>query len=891
MPFAHLDRRSPPFVEESNLARAEERFARYCDEVARLGFNAVFVGNLIHLATFDRLPEGPGAVYSARSPHRLRHERYKAAFRRMAAAARARGLALCVETDFPAYTPDLVRWVVDGGRAVDWAAEVAAKRMSVEEAAARLAREVELARRPPPLDHPRLAAAYRAALEELFEEVGADMVSVRIGEGGGAYDERETGYASAVAATSVESARRVIGALLEGVEAANAKDGGRRRLLVRTWTIGIGALGNLHTSPRLYEEVFRPFAGREALVSVVKHVAMDFYEHVPRNPTIGLPGPRQVVEMQARREYELFGAVPNWKGRAAAEDFARLREMPGVVGVSVWPTNGGFLWPARTLWGVPERAGAGEGAGTGTDTGTGTGTGAIAPHAEWIDANVFLYARLAAGDPRLPEALARAWARERGGASSEEEAAEVAAVLERSEELTRRGLYVGAYARSRPSLPGLDIGPTMLWLWWNRPIAGWGVQALVHRAVRDDPGGVAGAIADGEAALAESRALGLRAEALPPSPLRARLVESLTYEASVLEVLAAYRAVFLRRFEWAETGSPEARRAWLAARPRLLEALRRHEATWAGVPHLPPLDGRELYRMLADDGAERALSGTAWALAGLCLAAAAVLLLPAGHPRAREPRLGGRGGPLESLLLLPLDIAIERVPRWRAALVPRSIPAVLARALAASLVLGVAAAALVSGRHAPAVIAWTGAACLLGFLGAAIGIGVPRGEPAHEPRFLAPALPLLAPPLLLAAWLLAGYARRGPAPLWIDVAGALTEWTPRLRLGLPLLAAAALWIGLAWLGTRPRAEAGEIESESEGGGGRAGAPPRLLLARRVAGVALAALLALGMPGRLLLRDPARAVLALNDAARIGPSILGEAGTGVEDLVPGGAARR
>jgi hypothetical protein len=216
-----------------------------------------------------------------------------------------------IETDFPAWTPELLAYLGPGGVSPS---------------------------------NPRLFTTYRAAVRELFDDIGADALSVRIGEGGGAYDDVESGYASTVNITTVGDVQRLIAELLGEVERWNERTGGDRKLLFRCWTIGIGEIGRLHTSPALYERVFAPFHGRPALMTLMKHVAQDFFDYAPRNPIIGRGAIPQIVEVQARREFEGFNLFPNYRGEGFAEDLAALRAMPRVAGLSIWATNGGFPW-------------------------------------------------------------------------------------------------------------------------------------------------------------------------------------------------------------------------------------------------------------------------------------------------------------------------------------------------------------------------------------------------------------------------------------------------------------------------------------------------------------------------------------------------------------------
>ncbi len=750
MPFSQMDTTEPPYVAEAHLERALGRFERYCENARGLGYTGAIVGNLIHLANFGALAGGTpglGPVYGAESPFRRRHQAYKAIFRRAAEIAHAKGLTLVVETDFPAFTPDLRRWLEGAGEPA-----FSAK-------------------------NPRLIAAYRAAIEELFEDVGADALSVRFGEGGGAYDEPATGYASTVAVRSVEDARIVVGALLEAVEAHNARTGGKRRLLVRTWTIGLGPLGNLHTDPALYERVFAPFYGRETLRTVVKHVAMDFYDFVPPNPTIGVGGLRQIVELQARREYEGFGLFPNFRAREVSGHLARFRDRPQFAGVSVWPANGGFLMDRPIYYRC-----------AGPD--------------DWIDANVYAYARLVREPGADPGDLGRDWARERAGLGAAD-AEKVARVLAHSPGAVRRAMYVSAFARSPPPLFGLDHAPTMLWVFWTRPIGAYGVQALIHRSVREDPEGVEGAIEEGERALRDVDQMLAIAGTLSETPFKARLLGSLRYERSIFKVLAEYRRFFLARFEGER---PE--------RYRLYDAMAKHRKVCEADPWHPALDLSDLDRALRDDAffERRRWLAALVALADLALAGA-LALVPVRTNAAAGWFLAGAF----AALALGAWVFTAGHPDW--------MRPVAALALAHGAAAG--AIALVRPRH-------------------------PDAPPA-----LAATLPLHAPPLVVASFLLAALAWRGPEAIHAVLVAALVDGGgPRVAIGLGLLALLALFGAAAWRAA-----------------GRAWAAP-VALAAALAAPALA----------VALLTPAKVIRGANDALRIGPSKLGEAGTGVEEFL-------
>lgn len=70
---------------------------------------------------------------------------------------------------------------------------------------------------------------------------------------------------------------------------------------------------------------------------------------MPPNPTLGLPGPRQIVELQTRREYELFGLVPSSIAELHQAALQRAYANPQVVGVWAWNSTGGWGGGKATL--------------------------------------------------------------------------------------------------------------------------------------------------------------------------------------------------------------------------------------------------------------------------------------------------------------------------------------------------------------------------------------------------------------------------------------------------------------------------------------------------------------------------------------------------------------
>jgi hypothetical protein len=543
MPFGHMDQLASPYVNTEHMEASVKRFERYCDLVAGYGYTHVIVGNLIHLVSFEKIEteiQG-GPLYKAESPFQIRSQAYKNYFAQLVAIAAKRGMGIVVETDFPAVTPELMSWL-------------GAKGYSIE--------------------NPRLWLAYKAAFREILEDLGAAAISIRIGEGGGAYNEA-TGYRSYVSVRSVEDAQAVLRGLLSLIDDVRSRQP-NKMLLFRTWTIGIGEIGALHTNPALYERVFKPFYGRPGLMTLIKHVAMDFFEYVPRNPTIGVGEIPQIVEFQARREYEGFGLFANDRTASFKEDMKAFQAHKNFSGISVWPTNGGFLMPARNYLGLH-----------GFDS--------------WIDLNTRNFAALAQNSDQSPLALTQSWARSRG--FSESEAILVAEVLAGSLEWIKKGLYIRPYAERTFAAFGLDVFPPMLWFYWNRPGSGRAIYALIHRR---NQGELEQAFRDGKEALEGVQRAALALRKLAPSPQRDSILESLAFQESAFQLLQLAREGLLAEQAWAASGRADLSRLASERMNQLELAIAEHRSRYQQRSDFPALDCAELERAISDS---RALPG------------------------------------------------------------------------------------------------------------------------------------------------------------------------------------------------------------------------------------------------------------------------------------------
>ena len=189
------------------------------------------------------------------------------------------------------------------------------------------------------VDDPALWSVYQAGLAELFESMPfVDGLMVRIGEGGAVYQRRAGTTRRGSRSPPPSAVQAMLTALLE---TAAAHD---REIIFRTWTVGVGAVGDLHTNPESYETVLGGIDDPHLIVST-KYTLGDFYSHLPLNPTL---------ETGSHRAHRRVPGAPRVRGlrRAAQRPGAPTRRRrcssflaanPHVEGIWNWTQDGGPL--------------------------------------------------------------------------------------------------------------------------------------------------------------------------------------------------------------------------------------------------------------------------------------------------------------------------------------------------------------------------------------------------------------------------------------------------------------------------------------------------------------------------------------------------------------------
>ena len=640
--FADVLLPDPPYIDPESLADAYDDFDVFIRHSLANGYNAVAFPGLVEYVTFDDAPDGP--VYAEGDDHRAKALALREAFGPFWDRADELGMKVFLRTDMLTLTTPLEQYLTDRFGSLDTA-------------------------------NPELWDVYAAGLDELYAaEPALDGVLIRIGEAGRVYDVEGWDVYSALAVTSVDSVRTMLETLTAQAEASE------REVIFRTWSVGVGAVGDMHTNDASYEAVLGGIDSPALIVST-KYTLGDFYSWLPLNVTLQQGQQRRIVEFQSRREFENFGAFPNDLG--PQYQYALQQLLPAndrIEGIWTWTQDGG-----------PWRAG---------------------PMTLYLKAGFWQLYELdtvvAAALARDPEAdvaeVTAGWARQ----WFSDDPATVSAIVEAmslSRPAIEQGMYIEPFAEQRVFAIGLEP-PPMMWIFeWDILTGDSAVLDVIYAISRDATGGdIDAAIAGGVEAVADVERMrelisSTDASAWHTASMRDAFVGTMDYEVDVLKLLASYRAMILHQAQWHDTLSGDAYAAWEADRDVFEERAAAHIERYAGDIDYPA------YNLTAAElGVERAnrdlamawlarallLFAGAWVVIGVLAsrtrlvrrpgaAAARATWLSATRPwRARESTLG----------LLPLD-------RW--------------------LMLGVPAALLVATRAVQtSFLSWTHLAVVLG---------------------------------------------------------------------------------------------------------------------------------------------------------------------------------
>lgn len=499
--FQKLFLSDAPFVNQTELERVFAKYRAYIDRMADLGFNAVEFQVFLELIDFDKLGDGY-EVYSRDSVYRSRHEAVRKLYGKFFEYAREKGLRVILSTDMVALTPPLEEYMRTRLGNID-------------------------------VESGEFWNIYEKGLEELFEimpSVGGVMI--RIGEAGPLYNRSDWDYRSELMVRSVASVKQMLRSFLEAAEKYD------KYVIFRTWSVGVGEVGDMHTDPAVYDEILGDIYSENLLVST-KLTKGDFWNNVPNNPTLYTGRHKRIVELQARREFEAFNVIPNYLAPTYQSALASfMKENPNIEGVWVWTQAGGpirqgplMIYPFHGMW-------------------------------LWTDANVFSTAMIARDPGQPAETWTRKWVRETFGGDKEVEDG-LTELLTLSHGTAVRGLTIPEFAREEVTGVGMEI-PPVIYSYWDLVETSTSVMSLVYTTVKGD---VDGAVADGFQAVEDVRRMKAILASVEGGIEKGRewipgMKASLDYEENLFETLAYHKKFLLEYYEWLDLGGKDRKAEW-----------------------------------------------------------------------------------------------------------------------------------------------------------------------------------------------------------------------------------------------------------------------------------------------------------------------------------------
>jgi hypothetical protein len=584
--FADVILAEPPYVDPAGLAEAKRDWKQYIDHIRAYGYNGVIVNGFLEYVNFDGVGDG-FEVYGQDSPYRARHEAMVEQFGAMWKYAADMGMRVVFKTDMLANTGPLNDYIERELGGFD-------------------------------VNDPRLWEVYQAGLAEFFTSMPyVDGLMIRIGEAGTVYNKAGWDYFSTLAVTTVDSVRTM---LTKFTQTAGEYD---KTIYFRTWSVGVGDIGDMHTNPQTYEKILDGVPD-DNLVVVTKFTMGDFYSWLPLNPTLEQGDQRRIVEFQSRREFEAFSSFPNYLSadhQIALQDFEQRN--PNIVGVWVWTQDGG-----------PWRAGP---------------MSLYLKSGFWqlYDLDVYATGRLAWDrDANLTD-VNRAWIA-KNFSDDPTTIATIEDIFAQSRKVAKQGLYVTPYAEQQVLALGLEP-PPMLWIFeWDIVSGDSAALSAVHHASK---GRVGEAISEADSAQAATLQMLEQARSTDPATwrdpaLRDKLIHSLEYEADLWATLGSFRQAFLSYYDWLDTGDPAAWQAWQEGKQEYDAAVAQHVSTYGQDLDTPA------YSFFAVDAglAHAQRTRSAQAVTGAVIVGIVGLLL-LGGPLGRRWRSSALGSAAHGLVL------------------------------------------------------------------------------------------------------------------------------------------------------------------------------------------------------------------------------------------------
>ncbi|MFH1174795.1 MAG: hypothetical protein V1725_06690 [archaeon] len=462
-PYHQYDTTSQPYVDTAKLAVAKERFIAYAKHRLAEGYNAFVIGDMQRVISLPSID-----VYPVNSSYVIRAEAYKTFFNDIMRTPELENASFYLTSDYQ-FTDSFISAFVRH----DFSAE-----------------------------NERLMQLNKAALEEVCTSMPRlSGIIIRIGEGGQFYTSSAE-YTSVLSYTTEQDISRLIDTLLPLAKKHN------KTLIFRTWTVGIGKIGDLMYNPDKYDNIFRTY-NTSHLITSIKNGEGDFFSFLPKERLLGRGSVQQLVEFQLRREYEGYGSLTNYLVDSNKDLLADYTTRKNFAGVYVWTHFGGW-----------------DRANNQPDT----------PAGFWTELNSAVFPLIVHNPAYDTDRALQENLQSTGAADA------LFAFVKDSHTIIQDILYVKAYAE-RPSRVRNVPLPTLLWLWWDRPMDAHFALVHVYLQVKN----VSEEASRTNAALDRFM---MHKQAILNGTSTPFIRQSLDYQEKTLSFLAKYKLAFLSYYEF-----------------------------------------------------------------------------------------------------------------------------------------------------------------------------------------------------------------------------------------------------------------------------------------------------------------------------------------------------
>ncbi len=287
IPFEHI-----ADADAAQWERIRVDLAKFAERVRAIGFNAVTLDDVAHLADHEWYEPEVRCLIA----------QYREEFRKCFALLTGMGMKVYVTMDYFSATPGL---------------------------------RAELIKRDV------TSIEFVAPLMDQFLSDFHDVsgVVIRIGESDGR--DVDDDFRSELCLKSPSQANAFLKGLLPVFEKHE------RKLIFRTWTVGAYRIGDLMWHRGTFNAVLEGIDS-EALIVSMKYGESDFFRYLPLNRNFFRTKVAKIVELQTRREYEGCGGYPSFVGWEYERYIKELNQAENLVGCMVWCQTGGWV-PFRRL--------------------------------------------------------------------------------------------------------------------------------------------------------------------------------------------------------------------------------------------------------------------------------------------------------------------------------------------------------------------------------------------------------------------------------------------------------------------------------------------------------------------------------------------------------------